>query len=283
MRLIDGDKLLNDLKDDVDNELTNQDVRNLILSGKYDIYDFNQGEAARLREALEKIRQRAIDNGTRDYQWAVADEALSSHTEDKPNPYPSQECPACGSDLSYEKDGIECPNDDCNWTHTEDTEEVDNDEDYDGSDAGVGGGYYSALEPKQTGNTSCIHEPEITGGNIYYRCKLCRANLASLTEDERAEWRRRKRMAKVNGMRSEDTGIQKVREARERVKDFIEKSGYSYEVDDIVKSYVGYYKPGYYVSHTTRDCIENLTQELEIICAGIPGITDGGEANEEHQ
>jgi hypothetical protein len=150
-RLIDGTALLADM-----NEYPfSGDVRhfyNEIQSGKYAIPS-NQGEAARLREALKSLPEKImnidsiaddtlnfpLDNPTHEEQneWfnefcsrlsshvqgLIDDEleALSSHTDDTANPYPSHECPICGSDLSYEKDGIECPNDNCNWTGAVDT------------------------------------------------------------------------------------------------------------------------------------------------------------------
>lgn len=56
--------------------------------------------------------------------------------------------------------------------------------------------------------------------------------------------------------------------SRERIEDYITKSGYTYTVDDIIDSYQNYYKHGFYVSHTTRDCIENLENEIKTLLDG---------------
>ncbi len=57
-----------------------------------------------------------------------------------------------------------------------------------------------------------------------------------------------------------------VEQARAKVKEYIDKCRYTYEVDSIVESYLEYYKKGFYVSYTTKDCIKNLETELKIIC-----------------
>jgi len=56
-----------------------------------------------------------------------------------------------------------------------------------------------------------------------------------------------------------------IEKARKRVQEYIDKCEYTYKVDDIVESYLKYWVPGYYVSYTTKDCIVNLTNELQII------------------
>ncbi|WP_127532765.1 hypothetical protein [Paenibacillus kobensis] len=56
-------------------------------------------------------------------------------------------------------------------------------------------------------------------------------------------------------------------QARENIAKYIEKCRYTYKVDDIIHSYLNYYKQGYYVSYTMKDCISNLKDELELLTA----------------
>lgn len=53
--------------------------------------------------------------------------------------------------------------------------------------------------------------------------------------------------------------------ARKNIEDFITKRGYTYTVESLIASYLNYYKQGYYVSYTAKDCIKNLENELEIL------------------
>lgn len=56
-------------------------------------------------------------------------------------------------------------------------------------------------------------------------------------------------------------------EARKKVKDFIDKKGYTYSVEDLIHSYLDYYQKGYYVSDTTKDCLLHLEDEFKILTA----------------
>ena len=42
-------------------------------------------------------------------------------------------------------------------------------------------------------------------------------------------------------------------EAKQNIEDFILQRGYTYKVEDIVESFLTYYKKGYYVSYTMKD------------------------------
>ncbi len=53
--------------------------------------------------------------------------------------------------------------------------------------------------------------------------------------------------------------------ARKNVENFIKQRGYTYTVDCLIESYVDYYKKGYYISHTTEDCIHHLENEFEVL------------------
>ena len=46
--------------------------------------------------------------------------------------------------------------------------------------------------------------------------------------------------------------------ARKKIEEFILKRGYTYTVESLIESYLEYYKKGYYISFTTKDCIKNL-------------------------
>ncbi|WCK57023.1 hypothetical protein PP175_27935 (plasmid) [Aneurinibacillus sp. Ricciae_BoGa-3] len=54
-------------------------------------------------------------------------------------------------------------------------------------------------------------------------------------------------------------------QARKKVEEFIAQRGYTYTVEDLIESYLKYYKQGYYVSFTTKECIKYLEQEFEIL------------------
>lgn len=56
-------------------------------------------------------------------------------------------------------------------------------------------------------------------------------------------------------------------QARENIENYIKRCGYTHTVEGLIDSYLEYYKKGYYVSYTTKDCIKNLTEELELLTA----------------
>jgi hypothetical protein len=56
-------------------------------------------------------------------------------------------------------------------------------------------------------------------------------------------------------------------QARKKIEDYINKCGYTYTVEQLIESYLNYYKQGYYVSYTTKDCIKQLENEFEILTA----------------
>lgn len=53
--------------------------------------------------------------------------------------------------------------------------------------------------------------------------------------------------------------------AKEKIEKFIQKRGYTYNVSNILETYVDYYAKGYYISHTMEDCIGNLETEIVIL------------------
>lgn len=55
--------------------------------------------------------------------------------------------------------------------------------------------------------------------------------------------------------------------ARENIMNYIKQCGYTHTVEGLIDSYLKYYKKGYYVSFTTKDCIKNLESELETLTA----------------
>ncbi|WP_273854041.1 hypothetical protein [Guptibacillus spartinae] len=57
------------------------------------------------------------------------------------------------------------------------------------------------------------------------------------------------------------------KEAIKNVKQFIKDRQYTYKVHDIVESYQEYYKKGWYISYTMKDCIKHLKEELEVLTA----------------
>jgi hypothetical protein len=54
-------------------------------------------------------------------------------------------------------------------------------------------------------------------------------------------------------------------EARKKIEDFILQRDYTYTVESLLESYLDYYKKGYYISFTTKDCIKHLETELKIL------------------
>jgi len=54
-------------------------------------------------------------------------------------------------------------------------------------------------------------------------------------------------------------------QARKIIEGFITQKGYTYTADRVVETYLSHYKQGYYVSHTMKDCIKHLEQELEVL------------------
>ncbi len=58
---------------------------------------------------------------------------------------------------------------------------------------------------------------------------------------------------------------EKYSEAYEKVSSFIKERGYSYTIARILDTYRKYYKNGFYVSYTAKDCIESLKNEFVIL------------------
>lgn len=54
-------------------------------------------------------------------------------------------------------------------------------------------------------------------------------------------------------------------QARQIVEGFIAQHSYTYTVDQVIDGYLNYYKQGFYVSYTMKNCIKNLEQELEVL------------------
>ena len=54
-------------------------------------------------------------------------------------------------------------------------------------------------------------------------------------------------------------------EAYEKVSNYIKKQGYSYTIAKILETYRNYYKKGFYVSYTAKDCIENFKSEFLVL------------------
>lgn len=57
------------------------------------------------------------------------------------------------------------------------------------------------------------------------------------------------------------------KQAKKNVEKFIVKRNYTYTVESILESYINYYKKGYYISHSMKDCVEHLSKELEVLSA----------------
>lgn len=53
--------------------------------------------------------------------------------------------------------------------------------------------------------------------------------------------------------------------ALKSINDFIRVHNYTYTVDELLMTYVQYYKKGFYISETTKNCIEWLKTELEFL------------------
>lgn len=70
-----------------------------------------------------------------------------------------------------------------------------------------------------------------------------------------------KTVAKENN----DVVLTELEKARNCINNFISTRGYTYTVGSIIHSYLNYYIPGYYISHTMKDCINNLEKELIIM------------------
>lgn len=51
----------------------------------------------------------------------------------------------------------------------------------------------------------------------------------------------------------------------DRLNRFIEKKGYTYKCQDVIKSYVKYYRKGYYCSHTMRNSIEQNINDIKFL------------------
>lgn len=65
------------------------------------------------------------------------------------------------------------------------------------------------------------------------------------------------------------------KQARKNIESYIRNSGYTYTVDALIDSYLNYYKQGYYVSYTTKDCIQHLEREFELLT--LPKATESTE------
>jgi hypothetical protein len=58
-------------------------------------------------------------------------------------------------------------------------------------------------------------------------------------------------------------------EAINNIEDFVKERGYTYTVEQMLDSYVKYYKNGWYISHSMKDCVKHLGQELELLSEGM--------------
>ena len=56
-------------------------------------------------------------------------------------------------------------------------------------------------------------------------------------------------------------------QAKKNIMDFIKKRDYTYTLEQLTEIYLDYYKKGYYISFTSKDCVKHLEKELEIITA----------------
>lgn len=56
-----------------------------------------------------------------------------------------------------------------------------------------------------------------------------------------------------------------IEEAKANIISYIKKCGYTYTIEQILENYTKYYLNGYYISHTTKDCIKNLENELKLL------------------
>lgn len=57
-------------------------------------------------------------------------------------------------------------------------------------------------------------------------------------------------------------------ESHQKIREFIEKRGYSYNVNDVLKGYQKR-KEGWYNSFTMNDCLDNLEREIEEVIQGV--------------
>lgn len=53
--------------------------------------------------------------------------------------------------------------------------------------------------------------------------------------------------------------------AIENITLFMKERRYNFTVEQILAAYTDYFKKGYYISSTTRDSIQHLTEELEFL------------------
>ena len=53
--------------------------------------------------------------------------------------------------------------------------------------------------------------------------------------------------------------------AENRIQKYIKKCHYTYDVQDIIKSYLKYWVGGWYVSYTTKDVISKHLIELRVL------------------
>lgn len=54
-------------------------------------------------------------------------------------------------------------------------------------------------------------------------------------------------------------------QARQNIELFMKKRNYTYSVESTLEFYIEYYKKGYYISHSMKDCVKHLESELEVL------------------
>lgn len=55
------------------------------------------------------------------------------------------------------------------------------------------------------------------------------------------------------------------KQARQKIENFIKRRGYTWNTETLLEVYLNYYKQGWYVSYTAKDCIKHLENELETL------------------
>ncbi|WP_340032665.1 hypothetical protein NSQ20_12450 [Paenibacillus sp. FSL K6-1122] len=63
--------------------------------------------------------------------------------------------------------------------------------------------------------------------------------------------------------RAKERKIEEETDPWERVRKFIEFSGYTYSVNDVIYAYADYRQEPQYLSHSMKDCIDNLKESLD--------------------
>lgn len=56
-------------------------------------------------------------------------------------------------------------------------------------------------------------------------------------------------------------------QARKKIEEFLSLRGYTYTVESLISIYLEYYKEGWYISYTAKDCMKHLESALETITA----------------